>query len=411
MSENKLEQLLSQQPSEKAFADILELLDQWKHSDISSLIEYVEIALQDWPDVIRKAPQEAWQAVQVGESLPPWWSLIRHIRVEDEDTLDVSSALNSITSIDLSRVYVDPSPLRNAHNIRQINLSASQDLIDLEFLLEIPYLEHLILSNLEDLPDISLIGQLSTLRGLDLSFNPNLEDLSSIERLSELRWLDLSGNDRITNLGSLAMLSGLKTLILNGCKNLQNIEFLQELKTLKILFAFGLEAVSDLSPLISLKIEALHIGGCKIKNGKPIGEVSTLHELMLTGLPNLEDLTFIQKLDQLKALGIVACRVPLPQLNLSNLENLIVEDCPNVHSLTSLVNLKPLSSLSLCVLPVSDLIPLAHLSQLKILSLAYCKLITDLSPLVELPLQMLDLVGCNPELDTRLLPSGCQIIR
>jgi hypothetical protein len=260
MSTEGLDQLLSREPSTRTFAEIVSVLDRWSGPDLDEVIERAESALQPWPDVVRQAPEDIWQLIQQGEP-PTWWSLVRHLRVAEGDTLDVGPALDPPTSVDASYVQVDPGPLQEAHRLRSLDLAGNEGLVSLEFLAGTSHLERFVLSYVELLPDITPIGRLSALRELDLGYNPGLEDISPLVPLSALRWLDLSVNDLIVDFTPLAALSALETLILNKCTELQRLEFLQELKQLRLLQALRLPQVSDLEPLTSTRIETLHLDG------------------------------------------------------------------------------------------------------------------------------------------------------
>ena len=331
--------------------------------------------------------------------------------VLENETLAVGAALEPLTSVDASNVPVDPSPLREAHRLRFLNLTGNEAVISLDFLQGTLQLERLNLSNLELLPDIAPIGQLSFLQILNLGFNPNLKDLSPLAPLASLRWIDLSADERITDFDPLAALTGLEILILNDCTPVQSLTFLLDLPRLRSLSALGLHQLSDLGPLSTTGIETLRIGGHEITDGAPIGRMPALTELSLQDLPALRDLSFLNKLEQLRSLDIVAYNGILPVLALPVLERALFANCPNIQDLSGLTGLGTLRALSLEGLPVSDLAPLSQLSHLTRLSLPYCRGIRDLAPLSRLPLRQIDLTGCDPDIDITQLPSDCQIIR
>jgi internalin A len=267
-------------------------------------------------------------------------------------------------------------------------LAGNEDIISLDFLAGTPQIETLVLSNLELLPDISPIGALANLRVLDLSFDPTLEDISVLANVSSLRRLDLSGDTALADLSPIAALSNLETLILNDCAEIRSVAFLENLKCLRRLFALRLPHLSDLRSLASTALEQLYVGGREVSDGAPLGKISSLVELMLVEVPRLHNLTFLNDLQKLRSIGIVACQAPLPALAVPTIEDLLIGDCPNVRDLNGLVGLQSLRNLSLRGLPVTDLTPLTQLPRLESLSIS----------------------NCDPGLDVSMLPSSCRII-
>lgn len=407
----ELETLLSQPPSADLFMRLTAALERLWGEDLDEAIDHVAAALERWPDEARPAPRATWQRIQAGEQFPPWWRLVRHLRVEEGDTLEVGRALEQLTSVDASNVWVDPSPLGIAHGLRRLDLTGNPFAADLRFPAGTPWLERLSLASLGDLLECSEVGALQNLRWLDLSFNPTLEEIAGLASLPRLEWLDLSRDSSIEDLELLGALRALETLIIDGCTQVTDLGFLSRLPRLSVLSASGLDGLPDIEPLGSTSIEQLAIGGAWIADGHPIGRMTSLDDLTVLGVPRLRDLSFLAALTRLLRLALKGCRAPLPRLEMPGIDRLLIEACPGVRDLTSIARLTSTRTLLLSHLPIRDIGPLARFLRLESLALRHCPRISDLTPLAQLPLELVDLTGCDPGLDTSPLPPGCRVVR
>ncbi|QSQ13874.1 leucine-rich repeat domain-containing protein [Myxococcus landrumensis] len=406
-----LDTLVSQRPSVDRFAKAMALLEETPSPEREQAIGRAMTALASWPDSTRAAPAAAWQHIQQGLAPPFWWPLVRHVQLVEGDSLDVGPALAPLTSVNASQVSVDVSPLREAHGLRALDLTANEALESLDFLATTPRLERLILSGLELLPDLAPLRALPALHSLTLTFNPTLDDLAPLAPLKALRRLELSGNERLEDFGPLATLSGLESLVLDDCVGLRDLAFLEGLEQLQRLSARRLPLLEDLRPLADLRLRELSLGGARLADGTPLGSITSLVRLVLMEVPRLEDLSFLPSLPKLRALYLSELSITLPRLKAPALEELFISHCPHVVDLKALEALHALKELTLEDLPVKDLTPLAGLHTLERLALTRCPHVRDLSPLAGLPLRQLELIEPSPTLDTSPLPPGCQVIR
>jgi hypothetical protein len=404
-----VEHLLSQ-PGPESFRRLASALDAMTGSELDDAVDRCRAALASWPDEARAAPETAWERVQAGDP-PPWWFLVRHVRVRAGDTLDVGAALEPLTSVNAGGVPVDPTPLGDAPHLRALDLAANDLVADLEFLAAVRTLERLRLANLAAPPGLAPLGGLEALRSLDLSFNPLLDYLAPAGLPDSLTWLDLSGDSGLLDIDELGALNGLEALLVEDCEQINALDFLADLPRLRSLSARGLDGVDDLTPLASTAVRRLDLGGAGITDAAPVGAMRDLDDLNLDGLPELADLGFLEQLEQLRRLTVQECPAPLPALRSHGLEHVALIRCPAVDDLSPLRDRWALRELLLDGLPVAELAPLASVPQLETLALRYCTRVRDLTPLARLPLRLVDLTGCDTELDTSPLPDRCRIVR
>ena len=101
----RLQNILSREPSEETWEQLIECLDNWPDfPSLSAAVDYAEQQFKEWPDELRIPPQRQWQAIQDGAPLPSWWRLIRHLQLGiDDNIFDLFSerGLENITSIEL----------------------------------------------------------------------------------------------------------------------------------------------------------------------------------------------------------------------------------------------------------------------------------------------------------------------
>jgi AAA+ ATPase superfamily predicted ATPase len=118
--------------------------------------------------------------------------------------------------------------------------------------------------------------------------------------------------------------------------------------------------------------------------------------LRLERLPSLIGIPIFTSLTSLTLSNCLHVSDLSPLANLSQLTSLTLSNCPQVSDLSPLANLSQLTSLTLSNCPqVSDLSPLANLSQLASLDLSSCEQVSDLTSLAGLSnLKMLDLSFC-----------------
>lgn len=406
-----LDNLLSPPPSENRFVRAMEWIDGLPARERDQAIDRAAAAVQSWPDNTRTAPAAAWQRIQQGEAPPPWWTLVRHVQLVDGDSLDVGPALAPLTSVDAIQVNVDPSPLHEAPGLRALDLTANEEVVSLDFLAGLPRLERLVVSGVELLQDLSPLRELTALHTLSLTFNPDLDDLTPLASMESLRRLDLTGNEYLKDFAPLATLTNLEALVLDDCVGLRSLAFLEGFERLQRLSARRLPLLEDLRPLAGSRLKELFVGGAKLSDGTPLGDLTSLVELGLFEAPRLRDLSFLPRLPKLRILYLDALSAALPTLNGPELERLFIGNCSKVRGLKALEGLPALKELTLEALPVKDLTPLAGLHTLELLALNRCHQVRDLAPLSRHPLRQLSLIDPAPGLDTSVLPADCRVVR
>jgi len=170
---------------------------------------------------------------------------------------------------------------------------------------------------------------------------------------------------------------------------LQATRKLPHLKRLICRFSGKLDSLEILDGIP--KIIDLDVSDCPIIDLEPIRSLATPGTLRSVKLAGCSRLSDIG-----------------PLAGLSELESLDLSDCCIVRDLRPLAALRRLRHLRLrgCSRSSLDLVPLGSLSDLRILSLAGCDRLSDLSPLASLSsLRQLDLSGCGGVVDLR--PLAC----
>ena len=217
--------------------------------------------------------------------------------------------------------------------------------------------------------DISELVWLRALQSLKLSGN-HIADITALSALRYLVSLDLSSN-RISDISPLGGLGMLRTLELwnNRISDLSPLGELAELKTLRL----WRNRVSDLSPIGRLDgLETLELAGNRISDLSPLADMHGLVSLELGG-NDIEDITPLESLTGLRTLWLNNNRI-------------------------------------------SDLSALAGMSRLETLHLEGNALITDLTPLYDMPsLSMVWISGCpgisaEAALDLRYEKTDCAVI-
>ncbi|XP_034674646.1 disease resistance protein RPV1-like isoform X1 [Vitis riparia] len=252
--------------------------------------------------------------------------------------------------------------------LKVINLSHSQQLIQIPDFSDTPNLESLILegcTNLENIP--SSIWDLDSLVNLDLSRCSKLQELAEIPwNLYSLEYLNLAFCTNLESLPeSLSNLKCLKTLNVIGCSKLP--DNLGSLECLEKLYASSSELISpqsdsSLAGLCSLKVLDVH--GTNLEQGaigSDIGSLYSLEELDLSycnltegGIPDdicclyslrvldlsgnhfLKVTDAISQLSKLRVLGLRHCKslLEIPELP-SSLRVLDAHDCISLETLSS----------------------------------------------------------------------------
>ncbi|WKA11777.1 hypothetical protein VitviT2T_029244 [Vitis vinifera] len=343
-------------------------------------------------------------------------------------------------------------------NLKVINLSYSEKLVEISDFSRVTNLEILILKgcrSLESLPRNfhklerlqslsckdclkmksfpAIKGNMSKLREIDLTATSIKELPSSIAYLKALQHLDLSWCKSLRSLSeSICNLSSLKTLILEGCSNLKGFpEINDDMENLKMLdlSRTGIkELPSSIGHLKALKHLNLLSCGNLAKLPESICNLRSLETLILEGCSNLEGFpkinddmenlkrlnlkeTCIEKLPSsighlkaLKHLDLFSCK-SLRSLsesicNLSSLETLILEGCSNLKGFPEIKDdMENLKRLDLSFTGIEELpSSIGRLKALKHLNLKCCAELVSLPDSICRALKKLDVQKC-PKLE------------
>lgn len=351
----QLQHILSQQPNETTWIELIECLDNWSDYDsLSAAVDYAEQELTSWPDYLRTPPSRQWEAIQDGAPLPRWWKLVRHIELGTDDNI------------------LDPFPVEGLENITSIEL------------------EEDICLSAEELNLLARVSKLGCLRWSDLI--ESLEELPEDEPIDEI-------------------LNAAKQQLSNLPDEKRTVpeEYWQEIREgttpiprwWKLVRHLKLgEDDGELSPIEAFtNLTSLDISNCHLISIEPLAEFTNLTALQLVDDLVPFDIEPLTKLTQL-----VSLKLALPELTdaneiaeIKNLEKLDLSYGFELTNINGLAALKKLTWLSLeqCT-ELTDLAPLSELTTLRYLDLSNCKSITDVSPLAGLhQLQFLDLTSCD----------------
>ncbi|KAL6316818.1 hypothetical protein AAG906_021118 [Vitis piasezkii] len=239
----------------------------------------------------------------------------------------------NLQNSELRRLWEGSKPLEK---LKVINLSHSQQLIQIPDFSDTPNLESLILegcTNLENIP--SSIWDLDSLVNLDLSRCSKLQELAEIPwNQYSLEYLNLAFCTNLESLPeSLCNLKCLKTLNVIGCSKLP--DNLGSLECLEKLYASSSELISpqsdsSLAGLCSLKVLDVH--GTNLMQRAISGDIGSLY--------SLEELNLItdaiSQLSELRELGLRHCKslLEIPKLP-SSLRVLDAHDCTGMKTLSN----------------------------------------------------------------------------
>ncbi|WP_239257223.1 leucine-rich repeat domain-containing protein [Listeria ilorinensis] len=269
-----------------------------------------------------------------------------------------------------------------------VSNSATSELSDLSVISNLTSLKVLTISS-ASVSDISPLANLVNLENLQLNEN-KIEDISVLANCQKLRYLNLSDN-LIDNIDVLAQLTNLESLQINGVTN-----------TVGTSEQTG-NKISDLTPLANLtKLESLEVCGY----GSQLTDISPLANLVNLDTLNLfdnaiVDASVIENMTKLTSMSLEHNDIQnLPDMSkLTSLSWLKLNDNPNldnedVEKVGQAVNLQSLflgQDNGWSGSPKIDNIePLANLTKLSNLSICETS-ISDISPLVDLPLRHADL--------------------
>lgn len=204
---------------------------------------------------------------------------------------------------------------------------------------------------------------LKKLRELSLSKGA-VRDLKPLWSITTLRVLNLGGIDSAELIAQASRIPGLEELILSekycGLRS-SDLKGLAGMTSLRRLDLALCHQITDLKPLVGLRLTHLDIGSTGVTSLAPLARMKSLVELEAGGLP--------ERVKGLSAIG-----------RLTRLKKLEIGSSLSDQNLAIVANLRKLEELDIWHARVSDLRPLAGLRNLRRLNLSSTK-VADLSPL------------------------------
>lgn len=371
----------------RKWGDVRDVLEQWPaDATRDQAVERISPALESWSDEVREIPADVWDEVADGGELPPWWSLARHVKLEDANTLDPIDRAPQLTSIALVNPLVELDPLVQLKQLRHLEVSGSIDewallkkfdklesfaayeppMVDLHPDTFPRTLRELTLNG-SPLEDTSAFAPLRALKRLWLERNTELRDLRGLSKLHELSFLEISGCP-VVDLAPLSALVQLETLSLHEMPELANLDPLGSLVQLREL-RVGASRVTDVSALRKLvRLERLSLDDAAVTDLAPLGSLAALTFLSLQSLGALRDLA--------------------PITTLPRLADLLLGHLTALRDLARLARLPALTSLYLNTLPGVDAVQVTALRGLQRLNIEHTQ-ISDPTRLDALGLQVL----------------------
>ncbi len=231
----------------------------------------------------------------------------------------------------------------------------------------------------------------------------DLAQLSDVPHLTEVA---LSGNGVVGDLAHLAKNLDLEVIWLRADQQLLDLSSLRALPKLTYLSLWGLAPHQDLTVLTCMRqLEWLTLNGVEVSAGH-LAELTALRYLNFSPVSLWDPAMFdpLQKLTQLALYsdegpvgGIYELAVKLRQLKVTYLS---LSACAWLSDLAALASIDTLTELVVDGTPVTDLSPVAGLSQLGWLSIGNSEKVFDLTPLAGLTeLKGLWIVDSAPGLD------------
>ncbi|HEX4721997.1 MAG TPA: hypothetical protein VH333_05750, partial [Pseudonocardiaceae bacterium] len=267
--------------------------------------------------------------------------------------------------------------------------------------------------------------ELKSLRRLDCRFHDGHGDLAFVPDLSSLHSLTVA-DPKVRNLSPLAG-TGLKRLALASTRHDQHGIDLRyvppEVAVIRLPLEIDLAPLRDVRTLTRLDVLRPSSGWSQLAtlpvltslqlsniiNVTRLAELTELTDLTSLSLRDVmwttSDLTPLAFLRAPRAIGLTNCPFLVELRELSrwadSLEQLWLRDCPDV-SLDGLTGLTGLHRLDLSGSRVTDLTPISHLTELKVLRLGRSEPVPDLTPLRGL--RHLNRLWCYDSGDVDLTP-------
>lgn len=314
------------------------------------------------------------------------------------------ASISALEYVNLNDIDIDGlQSLSSASNLQYLNLDSASGYINIDAVAGASQLKYL---NLHGCRGFSSIGTLAAFRKLEY-LNVNecyLEDLSVIGDLSMLRFLDVreSAGDTSVRVTDYT--------VLNGLSQLEHL-YINDTYSCAANATYGME-----------NLRYLNLDYCYVQHMDAFLDLSKLEELILNECRQMEDMSGLAGLTSLKKLYLHVSNDPIDFSYLngsSNLEEVNVSYC-SVRGLESLAMHKGLTYLRLHNTHIEDISGLKGLENLEYLDISKNYAIYDISILLELPnLKTLNVKECDrirsessavavlEELEAR----GCEVIR
>jgi len=241
-----------------------------------------------------------------------------------------------------------------------------------------------------------------------------MDSVSGLGALSGLRRLSLARRRKIKDFSELRTVSGLEWLFLDSCAGLSNGAVLAEMRSLTLLSmndCIGLDDVDWLRKRGSRR--RLSVNGChgsSLDFCADLPELRTLRAMFLEGVDDASALRNCRYLRRLELSLSRGRRHPLAAGSLAGVKSLTLGGGVTVEDLVSVSRSASFSELTaVAVDGLSDLTPLAELTNLRRLHLIDCRDLVSGNGLANLPLlEVLDLRGSS--IISLAIPSACAAI-
>lgn len=230
---------------------------------------------------------------------------------------------------------------------------------------------------------LSSLGSFAKLTHLQLRNARGLESLDEIGKLKQLRSLTIYEGYHLNNIDALQDLTELRSLTIDGGPDLSNADIFVGMKHLRRL-ALTDQDIGDASSLSHLtELRELRLrGDNKITDLSSFSSLTQLEELWLDDMPNLESLAGIERLPNLKMVGLSRCD-KLHHLDTlpANLTKLRLWNCSDIQTLSDIpsTQLKEIYCGQCNGLLAPELPP--SVNELTLLSLVGCQKIVSLEKL------------------------------
>jgi Leucine-rich repeat (LRR) protein len=313
--------------------------------------------------------------------------------------------------------------LREAANLRHLDLSECTNLKNLEPLSSLEKLEFLSLDGCSGVKTLAPVNALRKLKHLRLKRLKGLGaykpwDLEELTDLDEIVTISLPKGET-TALPGLSGLTNLRVLELNGQKALVDLGFMDTLEQLRYVDLTGCKSLADLSPMRGKSLAFLQLDQCRLLSDLgPLEELTLLEDLSLRECDKVTDLSPVAALPLLRSIRADKCAslqaipsLSLPELEvgrfswLPKLEKVGRLDCPKMGKLFLIDNPKlgAFEKQSLPAVTFLNLFKCSGLesidglvaSELKTARLENCKKLKSIAPLSSCrKLSFLNVQGC-----------------